>query len=189
MAGGGAALGVCDNALVMGEVRWYWTWGLVGILVVCIFMLAMRFSVLSQRAQISGAVELPRGRPDALLRLSTPSKAAEDAAGGGAADGGGQHAGAGATASVEDGSEDWRTHEPAPPGPLAVQGRLNVNTATLEELVALPGIGPTLAQRIIDYRKAHGAFTRVEDLDKVKGIGPAKIKLLRPYVTVRPPGN
>ena len=51
-------------------------------------------------------------------------------------------------------------------------GRLNVNKATERQLMLLPGIGPTLAQRIVDYRRASGPFSSPADLTKVKGIGP-----------------
>ena len=61
--------------------------------------------------------------------------------------------------------------------------RINVNTATAEELEALPRIGPALAQRIIAYRQAHGPFQKVDDLLAVKGIGPALLETIRPYVT------
>jgi competence protein ComEA len=56
---------------------------------------------------------------------------------------------------------------------------VHINEATLEELQTLPGIGPSLAQAILDYRTEHGPFTRLEDLDAVPGLGPAKIEALR----------
>jgi competence protein ComEA len=52
-------------------------------------------------------------------------------------------------------------------------GVLDLNTATVADLDALPGIGPVLAQRIVDHRTAHGPFTSVDQLDDVSGIGPA----------------
>ncbi|WP_448638378.1 ComEA family DNA-binding protein [Geodermatophilus sp. URMC 63] len=55
----------------------------------------------------------------------------------------------------------------------AAAGPVDLNTATVADLDALPGIGPVLAQRIVDHRSAHGRFTSVEQLDDVPGIGPA----------------
>ncbi|MEM6648103.1 MAG: ComEA family DNA-binding protein [Bacteroidota bacterium] len=54
-------------------------------------------------------------------------------------------------------------------------GPVNVNTGTLAELDRLPGVGPALAQRIIDYREAYGAFARVASLERVRGIGPKTV--------------
>lgn len=62
--------------------------------------------------------------------------------------------------------------------------RIDINTATLEELDRLPGIGPTKAQAILDSRKKDGRFSTVQQLDRVKGIGPATLKKLAPLVTV-----
>jgi len=56
------------------------------------------------------------------------------------------------------------------------KGCVPVNTAGLAQLVSLPGVGPAIAQRIIDYRTQHGAFTSERELDNVKGIGPATLK-------------
>jgi competence protein ComEA len=61
---------------------------------------------------------------------------------------------------------------------------LDINTATLEELIALPGIGPSTAQKIIDYRTANGPFSTIDDLDKVSGIGPSTLDQIRALVTV-----
>jgi competence protein ComEA len=63
-------------------------------------------------------------------------------------------------------------------------GKVNLNTATLAELDSLPGVGPAIAQRIVDYRTEHGGFTSVDDLRKVEGIGDAKFAQLKDRVTV-----
>ncbi len=62
--------------------------------------------------------------------------------------------------------------------------RVNLNTAGLSELETLPGIGPALAQHIIDYRTAHGEFRTVDDLRQVSGIGDAKFAAVKDLVTV-----
>ena len=74
----------------------------------------------------------------------------------------------------------------APSGKLTSpeQGTVNINTAGLDELQRLPGVGPVTAQRIIDYRNQIGSFTSVEQLDGVKGIGPKKLEKMRPFVTL-----
>lgn len=67
---------------------------------------------------------------------------------------------------------------------MAVGGRLNINTATSTELQLLPGIGPSLAAAIVEYRAASGPFRTVSDLDKVPRIGPKTVERLRPLVRV-----
>jgi competence protein ComEA len=69
-------------------------------------------------------------------------------------------------------------------GAVGPGGLLDLNTATVADLDALPGIGPVLAQRIVDHRSAHGAFSSVEQLDDVPGIGPAISTELAGRVTV-----
>lgn len=66
-------------------------------------------------------------------------------------------------------------------------GLIDINTATVDELQALNGIGPVLAQRIVDYRTEHGPFTSIDDLLKVKGIGEATLNKFRAQITVMPP--
>jgi comEA protein len=60
---------------------------------------------------------------------------------------------------------------------------VNINTATQSELVRLPGIGDEYARRIIAFRSEHGRFAAVDDLIRVRGIGPARLEKLRLYVT------
>ena len=63
----------------------------------------------------------------------------------------------------------------------ALTGKVHLNTATAEELETLPGVGAVTAQRIVEYRSAHG-FARIEDLMNVKGIGQAKFKKMQPWL-------
>jgi competence protein ComEA len=70
----------------------------------------------------------------------------------------------------------------APGASAAVGGRVQLNSATLEQLDALPGIGPVTAQEILDYRTEKGAFSSIDELDAVPGIGPARLEQLRELV-------
>lgn len=78
---------------------------------------------------------------------------------------------------------------PATPAPGAeksafgLDGRLDLNRASADELEGLPGIGPKTAERILEDRKAHGPFRKPSDLGRVKGIGPKTLERLRPHVT------
>ena len=61
-------------------------------------------------------------------------------------------------------------------------GPVHLNSATIEQLDSLPGVGPVTAQKIVDYRQKHGAFSSVDELDAVPGIGPARLDQLRDLV-------
>ena len=63
-------------------------------------------------------------------------------------------------------------------------GVVSINSGTLEQLETLDGIGPALAQRIVDYRTAHGGFRSLAELDQVSGIGPARLAALRGHVSL-----
>ena len=64
------------------------------------------------------------------------------------------------------------------------QGLVNINTANATQLTQLPGVGPAIAQKIIDYRTANGPFTSVDDLTKVPGIGAAKLVQIKSHARV-----
>ena len=68
------------------------------------------------------------------------------------------------------------------PPASATAGPVHLNTSTLEQLDALPGVGPVTAQKILDYRQQHGAFASVDELDAVPGIGPARLEQLKDLV-------
>ncbi|GAB4322832.1 MAG: hypothetical protein Kow0059_18040 [Candidatus Sumerlaeia bacterium] len=72
----------------------------------------------------------------------------------------------------------------ATPSAAPATKKININTATAAELDSLPGIGATYAQRIVEYRTANGPFKAIEDIQKVKGIGPATFEKLKPFITV-----
>lgn len=76
------------------------------------------------------------------------------------------------------------------PAPAPAPARpLDLNLATAAQLEALPGIGPDLARRIIDYRRQYGDFRAVEELDRVRGIGPARLKKVAHLVRVGSAGG
>ena len=93
---------------------------------------------------------------------------------------GGAVAGGGLTPGFGTGGSD-----PAPGAAGATAGQIvSLNTADLATLDTLPGVGPVLAQRILDWRTAHGRFTSVDELGEVSGIGDKLMARLRPRVAL-----
>ncbi len=88
-------------------------------------------------------------------------------------------AAAGGKTSASNGPEEPKTSKT-----VAVTSLVNINTATSAQLVALPGIGEVLANRIITYRDSHGPFSSIDQLDDVDGISASLVEKLRPLVTV-----
>lgn len=87
------------------------------------------------------------------------------------------------------------TQEPTPPQPEATSSApskspkgavVNLNTASAAELEELPGIGPSTAARIVEYRQKNGSFKKIEDLLNIRGIGEKSFLKLKPLLTVTP---
>lgn len=76
-------------------------------------------------------------------------------------------------------------HSVAQKQPLSTP--VDLNTASPEQLQQVPGIGPSTAQAIVNFRRKSGPFQRVEDLLAIKGISKSRLEKMRPYVTVIPP--
>ena len=74
-----------------------------------------------------------------------------------------------------------------PSAKAAAAAPVNLNTATTAQLEALPGIGPSTAKRIVDYRQQNGGFKRLEELMNVRGIGETNFLKLKALVTLTPP--
>ncbi len=85
-------------------------------------------------------------------------------------------------------SEPQLQHVPEIPRASAVR-LINVNNAPLSELDLLPGIGPALGQRIIEYRNEHGVFERIDELQEVSGIGPRTLEKMKPLITLGDPND
>jgi competence protein ComEA len=66
---------------------------------------------------------------------------------------------------------------------------IDLNTATVKELEQLPGVGPTTAKAIVEFRTKAGRFRRVSDLLVIRGISEAKLTRMRPYITIGPPAK
>lgn len=70
------------------------------------------------------------------------------------------------------------------PSAEAAEGKININTASLEQIEAVKGIGHDVAQKILAYKQEHGAFNTPEDLGKVKGVGKVRLRTLQESFTV-----
>ncbi|ACY18299.1 ComEA family DNA-binding protein [Haliangium ochraceum] len=90
-----------------------------------------------------------------------------------------------ASAPADDGDSGAK----AKSGGKSLRGKLNLNTASAEQLQLLPGIGAAKAGRIVGYREKHGKFRRVRDLRRVKGIGFKTLQKLSPYLSIDGPNN
>jgi competence protein ComEA len=129
---------------------------------------------------VAGAVRLP-----GLVEVPSGSRVADAIAGSGGVLVGGDLSGVNLAAPLVDGQQlvvPWAREGVA--GGATADGKVRINVADAAELDTLPGVGPVLARRIVEYRDEHGPFTVVEDLLDVPGIGEAKLEDLRESVLV-----
>jgi competence protein ComEA len=179
----------------VGGDRTYATTLLIALAVLCLVVVSARWVVLAHRVPLNplpatisapangtadnaatdtGRTDTPDTPPEAATVQAPAGEAAADGQAGQAADSGGSAASRSAATSSKQAQ-----------APTA-QRKLELNSATAAQLDLLPGIGPTLAQRIVDYRQQNGPFKRVEDLLNVNGIGEHKLADLRELVYVKP---
>jgi len=82
-----------------------------------------------------------------------------------------------------------QTKAPTPQAAATATAPVNLNTATAEQLATIPGVGPKMAERIIDYRQKNGGFKKVEDLMNVSGVGEKSFLKMKPLITVGTPSS
>ena len=129
---------------------------------------------------VVGAVQLP-----GLYRLARGKRVADAVARAGGATAKADLALINLAAPVSDGQQvvvPARAPPGAAPAGAAAGGPVHLNSATVEQLDTLPGVGPVTAQKIVDYREKHGAFGSVRELDAIPGIGPARLEQLSELV-------
>jgi competence protein ComEA len=78
---------------------------------------------------------------------------------------------------------------PAPKPTATASAPVNLNTATAEQLATIPGVGPKMAERIVDYRQKNGGFKKVEELMNVSGVGEKSFLKMKPLITVATPSS
>jgi competence protein ComEA len=133
--------------------------------------------------QVAGAVRTP-----GLYRVASGARVADAITAAGGVVGDGDANGLNLAARVVDGARIFvprvgeaaiASSDPA----STIHAPIDVNSASVEELTALPGVGPALAQAIVAYRARHGPFPNVDALSLVGGIGPAKLAAIRPLAS------
>jgi competence protein ComEA len=134
---------------------------------------------------VAGAVRRP-----GLYRLPTGSRVADAVARAGGLARNAERSGVNLAAPVADGEQVLVAARGSPAGSsggaaaasASAAAPVSLSSASVEQLDALPGVGPVTAQKIIDYRQEHGAFSSVDELDAIPGIGPARLRDLRGLV-------
>ncbi|HUH15070.1 MAG TPA: ComEA family DNA-binding protein [Gaiellaceae bacterium] len=127
---------------------------------------------------VAGAVRRP-----GLYRLAEGKRVADAVARAGGATASADTAAINLAAPLADGMQVVVPSRVAGAAGKAAPGRVSLSSASASDLDALPGIGPVTAQKIVDYRAAHGGFRSIDDLDAIPGIGPARIEQLRELVS------
>jgi competence protein ComEA len=127
---------------------------------------------------VAGAVRRP-----GLYRLAEGKRVADAVARAGGATAPADTAAINLAAPLADGTQVLVPTRVAGGSGKVAGGRVSLSTASAAELDALPGLGPVTAQKIVDYRAAHGGFRSVDDLDAIPGIGPARVEQLRDLVS------